>query len=320
VGYYVENVNGHQGFLKAMDLYEAAMDPRDVASKVGAELAHFNFEVNLLKACSAKRMSRVVVAITSGQLRVLGAPLLGAIPYIIFDRASGDVRAQLASRAFDEARILRTLHHVATGLQQLHGALVAHNDLKPSNVLNFEASGAKLADLGCAVDHLGTSPYSDTLYPGDKTYAPPEALYGHIGDNMWRHRLLTDVYQLGGLAVFLLTHQHFNTFLSSHLDVALRPPYWGGTVAGNYPQVMPQVVDAFDRAMIDVSTRLRQSMVTSVTTQVIEMIRQCCHPDPSQRGDPKMFGRGVGNLERYVSLFNALALRAELDLKAQVTG
>lgn len=321
VGYHVEHIDGRRGFLKALDFTDASSLTGDVTRRVGDALAHFRFEVDLLNQCLARRMSRVVVAITSGEIRVEGAPFLGVIPYIIFDRASGDVRAQLASRAFDEARVLRTLHHVATGLQQLHGAQVAHNDLKPSNVLTFGAQGAKLADLGNAVDNLGVSPHNDADYPGDKTYAPPEALYGHVGDNRWRHRLLTDMYQLGGLTVFLITHRHFNTVLSAHLAPELRPPFWGGSIAGDYAQVQPHVVDAFDRAMTDVQAALLENTVTSVGPQLVALVRQLCHPDPARRGHPKTLGRStVGSLERYVSAFNALVLRAELDLKRRVAG
>ena len=42
------------------------------------------------------------------------------------------------------------MHHIATGLFQLHSAAVAHQDLKPSNVLVFDHSISKVADLGSA--------------------------------------------------------------------------------------------------------------------------------------------------------------------------
>ena len=69
----------------------------------------------------------------------------------------------------------RTLHHIAVGLQQLHGEGIAHQDLKPSNVLFFETFGAKLADLGCAdtLKNPASSPHGhwgitgDVPVPGD---------------------------------------------------------------------------------------------------------------------------------------------------------
>lgn len=54
------------------------------------------------------------------------------VDYLIFELADGDVRSHLdAMPAFDAAFLLRTLHHVATGLQQLHRAQIAHQDLNP---------------------------------------------------------------------------------------------------------------------------------------------------------------------------------------------
>ena len=45
------------------------------------------------------------------------------VEYLIFDLADGDIRAHLdAQHAFDLAFALRTLHHVAVGLDQLHKA------------------------------------------------------------------------------------------------------------------------------------------------------------------------------------------------------
>ncbi|MEW6422214.1 MAG: protein kinase [Deinococcota bacterium] len=316
-GYLVEHVDGRKGFLKALDLSET-LDAPDAADALFTQLKFFKFEVDLLTACASKRMNRVVVAITSAQES--DAAWRVPVPYIIFDRANGDIRARLAAQAFDEATVMRTLHHVATGLRQLHGAHVAHNDLKPSNVLNFDQDGAKIADLGRAVDNAGKSPYNGLLYPGDRTYAPPEVLYGQSAENLWRHRLLTDLYQLGGLTVFLLTHRHFNDFLAEKLDLTLRPPFWGGTVSGDYPAVLPHIVNAFDLAVQEVEITLKARMITTIAQPLIEMIRECCHPDPQRRGHPRNRGglRNPANLEQYVSLLDRLATQAELDLRRNV--
>src|SRR5205823_2049082 len=67
-----------------------------------------------------------------------------------------------------------SLHHIATGLYQLHSAEVAHQDLKPSNILVFEGSTSKIADLGCASVKGVASPRDSAAFAGDRTYAPTD--------------------------------------------------------------------------------------------------------------------------------------------------
>lgn len=98
------------------------------------------------------------------------------LPFIMFELADGDVRKVIAKASqIDDAWRFNVLHDVAVGLQQLHSKKIAHQDLKPSNVLLFDAEkrGAKIGDLGRA-SIMGTGASHDQMtIAGAKSYAPP---------------------------------------------------------------------------------------------------------------------------------------------------
>ncbi len=124
VGYDVENEDGRKGFLKALDL-SGALNAPNVMLELQKLGDHYTFEVNLLELCRRRRMNRIVVAIAHGEHR--RDDTIIPVPYIIFDRADGDVRTRLSSQGFDLAWVLRCLHHVTTALKQLHTSRHAHN-------------------------------------------------------------------------------------------------------------------------------------------------------------------------------------------------
>ncbi|GGR27292.1 protein kinase domain-containing protein [Deinococcus ruber] len=315
VGYLVQHPAGHLGFLKAVDL-SATFQELNVTVALQEVTERHNFEVALLESCW--HLSRVVSAITHGQVRVAGA--LVPVPYVILERADADVRAHLSTHTCDAAWILRCLHHITVGLRQLHSARFAHNDLKPANVLLFSAVGAKLGDLGKAVDEVGRSPFTEERFPGEYQYAPPEVLYLEQQPDLWLHRLRCDLYQLGGLMTFLFTQRHFNDYLYAALDLSLRSGFLGGPVLGEFPQVLPYLLEAFDRALAQIAVDLRSSLPAALIPEVIRSLRELCFPDPARRGHPRhVQGRHAANLEQYVSLFNRLAVEAELRLRLQPT-
>src|SRR6185437_7605631 len=134
VSYIVESAHSGRAFLKALDFSKA-----------------FNFERDILQKCADRRMDRVVRAIGDGNVRTTATSGGGVVQYLIFELADRDVRLQLSlSSKVDLAWKLRSLHHIATGLMQLHSAGIAHQDLKPSNVLVFEGKTSKVSDLGRA--------------------------------------------------------------------------------------------------------------------------------------------------------------------------
>jgi eukaryotic-like serine/threonine-protein kinase len=150
VCYIVEAKDGTKAFLKALD-FSKALEEADPARFLQAMTEAYNFERDLLAKCNESKMDRVLKAIGDGSVRIPEAGAVGAVQYLIFELADKDVRLHLAlSKAIDTAWKLRCLHHVATGLLQLHLVGIAHQDLKPSNVLVFDEKSSKVGDLGRA--------------------------------------------------------------------------------------------------------------------------------------------------------------------------
>jgi len=310
VGYFVEHLDGRQGFLKAIDLSGALAAP-EVMVELARMTSQFNFEVSLLEQCRHMRLSRVVHAIDHGEERLPGVFI--PVPFIVFDRAEGDLRDHLNVTTVDDVWLLQCLHHVTVGVKQLHQARFAHSDLKPGNVLVFAENGWKIGDLGTAVDAQGTSPHHELAFPGTWEYAPPEVLYfAQLGD-LWQNRKRADLYMLGGLVTFLFTHRHFNTYLYAEMAEQLQPLLFAGDFDGVFSDVLPHVVEAFERAMRVIKRDLGTRVPESVAAELIVCIRELCNPDPQRRGHPRNLGRGdPTTVEQYISLFHRLALRATL--------
>ena len=308
VGYLVEHEEGERGFLKAMDYVSRLQGDGDMARQLEAMTTAFNYERDVLEKCAG--ISRVVTAIEEGEYRVPDHPV-GRVQYLIFERADGDVRKYLdASAQFDLAWALRSLHHVAAGLFQMHQVDVVHQDLKPSNVLTFyDGAESKLADLGRASRRGYTGPVDGKVIAGDPQYAPPETLYRSVPTDWELRRIGCDAYHLGSLTVFMFAQGAVTPLVIRTMDPAFHPRVWQG---GEYADVIPHWRDAFDRVLTDVHA----SMSNPYGDEIIKAVRELCEPDPTLRGHPRhRVGRGPLALERYVSLFDLLASKAEYSLQ-----
>ncbi len=200
--YRVVNDDGREAFLKAMD-YERALAAADPAAEMNLLTSAYLFEREVVRECGNRRMSRVVRAIDSGKVIVPGG---GLVEFLIFEMADGgDIRAHLdRSGSFDLVRLLQCLHNVFLGVQQLNLAKIAHQDLKPSNVLVFENNLEKVGDLGRSWHGLRASPHDNLIRPGDSGYAPPELLYGYTSPDESERRFGADFYMLRRRMTFFM--------------------------------------------------------------------------------------------------------------------
>ncbi|MHB0967054.1 MAG: protein kinase domain-containing protein [Bellilinea sp.] len=305
--YIVENSKGDRAFLKALD-YSKAFNSADPARSLQAMTETFNFERDVLNKCKNDRLDRVVTAITDGTVRIENQPDAGVVQYIIFELADGDVRRQAnLNTQFDLAWSLRSLHHIATGLQQIHSHGIAHQDLKPSNVLVFNGNSSKIADFGRAAYKGHNPPHENEIVPGDYTYAPPDQLYRFIDPNWYARRFGCDAYLLGSMAVFFFLGTGLTPLLFMKLPQPYHYDYWTGT----YEEVMPYLKDAFQQILED----YRQNLPVPLQNDLVSIVTQLCEPDPRLRGHPKTLNSSNQfSMERYVSWFNRLARHAELGV------
>ena len=312
VPYLVEQQNkpGKRAFMKALSLRQATQDPGgDFARAMQKYVTAFNFERDTLSLCADKGMNRIARLLDSGEYKRPGAVL--PVCYIIFELAThGDVRKYLANyKAFDLAWILRTMHQVTVAMSQLHTHGIAHQDIKPSNILLFEQFGAKIGDLGCADAKRkpSQSPRGMEIIPGDRTYAPPEFRYREVATNWETRRLGCDLFMLGNIVVFFFTG---GLSMPSLLQNNLHPSHFPGNWTGDYRTVLPYVRDGFEKALHEFSLVVPEPVRRSVTT----IVRHLCEPDPLLRGHPKERGGNQFALHRFIAEFNLFARRAELNL------
>lgn len=305
VSYIIENKQGRRAFLKAVD-FSSALSAEDPAKMLEEVTKAFNFERQLLRRAAENRMDRVVTPIGDGTINVPEAEGPPVTQYLIFELADGDLRRQIdVTRRYETAWRLRALHHIAVGMNQLHKAGIAHQDLKPSNVLVYRFGGSKVADLGRATAEDLEAPHDSCIIAGDRTYAPLELLYGHVPADRASRRFGCDAYLMGSMVCFMFTGLPFTPLLLRLLRDEHLPPRWGGTYEG----VLPYLRDAFGFAIDHFS----ECVDESYRGELSKAVKELCDPDPLLRGHP-LTRRYKGNaygLERYISLFNFLARSAE---------
>ena len=309
--YIVQSDNGGKAFLKALD-YRKALKSPDPARAVQAMTAAYNFERDILEKCKNNRLSRIVTVLDDGTLPAQDGDASGVVQYLILELAKGDIRSSVGfGETFETAWTLRTMHQAAAALQQLHSAQIAHQDVKPSNVLIFENEHSKLADLGRAFDRHSTSPHDELDYAGDQTYAPPEFLYGHISQEWRVRRFGCDMYLLGSFVVFLCTGVSMTHLLSKRLNREHHWSKWDGTM---YREILPYIQNVFAQIV----RGFRDEITIDFADEIADLVKQLCNPDPERRGHPGNARWGNKySLERYVSIFDRLAKKAEWSLRGK---
>jgi serine/threonine protein kinase len=295
-------------FLKAIDFYRQFQNSTNIVTDLQPHVNSFAFEQYVLEAC--RGLDRVVTAIDSGQFRFPGEII--PIPFLIFELGEGDLRRHLARNAAASfAWRLRAFHHIATGVRQIHGKRISHNDVKPSNLVVFKGEISKVADLGRAVHRDVPGPFDEALFPGDPAYAPPEVRYKSIPLDFERRRFGADIYMLGAVAIFLFTQVHLGPLVESRLGEEYRPGVW----RGSYVDVIDAYRNAYYQALDE---DVRQSLPEgTVATELLHILKWLCEPDPMKRGYAKL-GKvepSEHSLDRLIARLDYLAGEAVLEAR-----
>jgi eukaryotic-like serine/threonine-protein kinase len=274
-------------------------------------LAAFSYETSLVKHTTANGLSRVVSLLESGEIEVdplNPVGILRRIPYLVFERGNGDIRSTVdVSKAVADNWRFCVLHRAAAGLLQLHQANIAHQDLKPSNVIQMESDRLKIADLGRSTMRGNSAPHDGLPIAGALSYAPFELAYSYLLPDWTQRRLATDVFHLGCLTVFVFTNCVLPSQVLARLEPAYRPGAWGDAYAGVVPHIKNALDEVLDEMSGDFPARFRDDLLA--------IVRDLCHPDPLKRGAAAKTGTAVGTslwLQRYVSRFDLLHRKASV--------
>ena len=305
-GYVVEQRDGRRAFLKAMDYSRAFRGPLESLSiRLEDVTKSINHERTLLARCEDRKLSRIIRAVDSGQYRCPDWAETDVVEYLIFELAESDVRHQLeVIEKVTLAWKFEVLHQIAIGLRQLHNIDIAHQDLKPSNVLVLDHENTKIADLGRAACKDLAAPHSELQIPGDPTYASPESSYNSVPEDWNARRMGCDCYHLGSMVAYFFSGTCMTELLFGHLEERFDPQNW----EGSYEDVLPHLQEAFGRVLEALSPEIPES----VRQNVLEILDQLSNPDYRKRGHPTN-RRQLGNsysLERYVSKFDLLYRRS----------
>ena len=309
-GYQVTK-EGKTAFMKAMDIQNAFIKG---ISEMGEAIDQYLFERDVLKFCSDARLSGIITLIESGQFDQSPQPNpLTTIYYLIFEWADGDIRRAIATGGDKSTSWkLRVLHKSAVALVQLHGNDIAHQDLKPSNVLEFNArADFKLGDLGRCRAKRFVAPTDTLQYPGDYSYAPPEYHYGEVPSSFINGKIGSDAYLLGSLISFMYTGVGALPSTLFKLAQAYRPRTWQGT----YTDVLPFLVHAHTEA----TEELSHSLPDNARIELRNAYFQLCHPDTEKRGHPgaRMQSGALIGLDRYRSIFDRMSRQAQVHERVE---
>jgi eukaryotic-like serine/threonine-protein kinase len=310
VGYLAKDGAGRVGFLKALD-YARLLASADPAAVLALQTNAFNFEREILRICRERNLSRIVQVLDEGSIIPPGRGITEVVQYLVFELADGDARRQAdLSKRYDPAWALKTLHQVAVGLSQLHSELIAHQDLKPSNVLTFGKTESKIADLGRAASQRSAAPHEDEPVPGDRTYASPECLYSDIAHDWHARRLGCDQYLLGSLIVSFFLGTALTPLVQERLHPDHRARMWKGT----YEDVLPYIRQATRDVLIRMENQMPATLAAKSKREIVGIVSELCEPDCHLRGHPldRAASRNSRSLQRYVSFFDRLSKQAAI--------
>ncbi len=321
VGYVAER-NGQKAFVKAIDFVKA-LNAADPIAELAQLTSLATFEREAMELCEAQNLSRLIRLLSFEYVNLDPSKNpLNQVYCLIMEIGVGDLRKQLSHvGVFSCSAVFGILADVALGLNQLHRHGIAHQDVKPSNVISMADLSAskdalfKVGDLGRVVRKDRTGPYDGMPWPGDGHYAPPERWYGLVPAQWTDARESSDAYMLGSLVFFLLTGTPLQPLLWQRLPPVMMPGAW----SGGYTE--PLIIVLRSLQLNIVSDVLVSKVPPSLMDHLVAVVKDLIDPDPVKRGDRRaraQVGSPVG-LDRFVPRFRQLANRAGIIERVRTT-
>jgi eukaryotic-like serine/threonine-protein kinase len=191
-----------------------------------------------------------------------GATADQGLPYLVTEYIEGgDLRARMkAGEPMPISQCQSIVSQIGDALSHLHAKGILHRDLKPENILMPTDSLVKVGDFGIAVMRDKAGDLTESfLGLGTVGYVSPEQQYGLKVDER------TDQYSLAALCYELLTGRRpLGSFAPpSQLNPTLRGKLDAVVLRGlaeeskNRFSSLGEYLQAFDRAIVSVSTRTR---------------------------------------------------------------
>lgn len=310
VGYWVRHEEGQIAFLKALDYSRAkGTDQAQILNSMTKAYLH---EASLLERCANKKLRYIVQIKDKGQIDIDTSQL--AVDCIILEKADTTARSYFdISNKIDTAMYLRSLHNIAVGLQELHTIDIAHQDIKPSNVLLFnEKKMSKVGDVGRA-SSLGSHAEHDKCYcAGDRTYSPFEQLYGCVDPDWKIRRYSCDMFMLGNLVMWYFNNVSIVTSVKNKID----KKYTIDQIPDTYDEILPLLKVEFNSCLSEFN---HGNLEAKIYEELKDIVKTHCEPDYRRRGESKFFGKGAKqySIERTISRLDRLAYYAELNIFAK---
>jgi serine/threonine protein kinase len=301
-------------FVKAIDFVDA-LASQDPLAELTKLVGIATFEKDVLEYCTKRGMSKVIRYIGHDYISFDGSNNpLSRVSCLIMEAGNSDLRHLVhLGNSSSCAWNLQIMRDVSQAVAQLHQDGIAHQDIKPSNVIAVADTGAavsesmKVGDLGRVVRKGKNGPFDFLQWPGDPRYSPPERWYEFVPPDWCDAREASDAYMVGSLLVFLFTGATLQALVFNYIPHTFLPDQWAG---GFDDDLLPALVDAHDRVLAE---RLLPTLMPEIADEIMGLSRSLVHPDPRIRGDKrarKQIGHPVG-LDRIYQRLRGLALTCE---------
>jgi len=323
-GYLAER-GQEKSFVKAIDFVDALGEP-DVLAALRALTTEVEFERDTLKACAEAGLGHVIRYIEHEYVSAPNGDLARQVFCLVMEVGDGDLRKTMEGQTvFRCAWALKVMAEVAKGIYELHKLRIAHQDIKPSNVISvpnskktspfgYDEKILKLSDLGRVTRQGVVGPFDGYVFPGDTNYMPPEHWYpnafapGILQSRPWNDgREAADAYMLGSLLIFTLSGMTLQTVVTQCLPLTFRPTVW----TGRYDQ---DLIAALKLAHTEALIKCINGYIYfEVADELKKIALEITHPDPTQRGDRRA-RREIANevgMNRISQRLSALYARAQ---------